>query len=211
MAIVGQSGVGKSTLLHILGILDHPTSGTLRFSGEDVFAKTDAELAQLRNHSVGFVFQFHHLLPEFNALENVMMPGSHPRVGLCARCEQRAESMIGGGGAARTACGTPSANSRVASASVSRWRELWCSTRRFCSPMSPLATSIPLRASRFPNCCSESTAKPGHRFGDRHAQQHPWPSISGRTLLLKGGRLRELAAGERAPGASPGRGVRLVV
>ena len=75
IAIVGQSGVGKSTLLHILGTLDHPSSGTLRFSGEDVFEKADAELARLRNEFVGFVFQFHHLLPEFNALENVMMPG----------------------------------------------------------------------------------------------------------------------------------------
>jgi lipoprotein-releasing system ATP-binding protein len=75
VAIVGQSGVGKSTLLHILGILDHPSSGTLRYSGEDVFQQDDADLARLRNEFIGFVFQFHHLLPEFNALENVMMPG----------------------------------------------------------------------------------------------------------------------------------------
>ena len=75
LAIMGQSGVGKSTLLYILGTLDHPTSGEVRFRGEAVFEKSAEELARLRNEFVGFVFQFHHLLPEFTALENVMMPG----------------------------------------------------------------------------------------------------------------------------------------
>jgi lipoprotein-releasing system ATP-binding protein len=75
VAILGQSGVGKSTLLHLLGALDHPTSGTVLFEGEDIFGKAPEDLARFRNESLGFVFQFHHLLPEFNALENVMMPG----------------------------------------------------------------------------------------------------------------------------------------
>ncbi len=75
IAILGQSGIGKSTLLHILGTLDRPTSGAVHFEGEDVFAKDPEELALFRNHSLGFVFQFHHLLPEFSAHENVMMPG----------------------------------------------------------------------------------------------------------------------------------------
>jgi lipoprotein-releasing system ATP-binding protein len=74
VAIVGASGVGKTTLLHILGTLDRPTSGTVRFDGEDVFAKTDQALAEFRNRTIGFVFQFHHLLPEFTAMENIMMP-----------------------------------------------------------------------------------------------------------------------------------------
>jgi lipoprotein-releasing system ATP-binding protein len=75
IAIVGQSGVGKSTFLHILGTLDHPTSGRVSFRGTSVFDRSREELAQLRGRFLGFVFQFHHLLPEFNAVENVMMPG----------------------------------------------------------------------------------------------------------------------------------------
>ncbi len=75
VAIVGSSGVGKSTLLHILGTLDHPTSGTVEFRGKDVFANSSDELARIRSDCLGFIFQFHHLLPEFNAVENVMMPG----------------------------------------------------------------------------------------------------------------------------------------
>jgi lipoprotein-releasing system ATP-binding protein len=74
VAIVGASGIGKSTLLHIIGTLDRPDSGKLLFKGEDVFLYNDFKLARFRNESVGFVFQFHHLLPEFSALENVMMP-----------------------------------------------------------------------------------------------------------------------------------------
>ena len=74
IAIVGASGIGKSTLLHIIGALDRPDTGKLLFKGEDVFSYDDSKLARFRNESVGFVFQFHHLLPEFSALENAMMP-----------------------------------------------------------------------------------------------------------------------------------------
>ncbi|HZR45839.1 MAG TPA: ABC transporter ATP-binding protein [Candidatus Manganitrophaceae bacterium] len=75
LAIVGASGVGKSTLLSLLGALDRPTSGKILFDGVDLFSYSDSELAEFRNKKIGFVFQFHHLLPEFTALENTMMPG----------------------------------------------------------------------------------------------------------------------------------------
>lgn len=74
LAIVGASGVGKSTFLHILGGLDHPTSGRVLYGGTDLFQMDSDRIARFRNEHVGFVFQFHHLLPEFSALENVMMP-----------------------------------------------------------------------------------------------------------------------------------------
>lgn len=73
-AIVGASGAGKSTLLHILGSLDKPSSGIVLFDGEDLYRRKDEDLSRLRNRAIGFVFQFHYLMPEFTALENVMMP-----------------------------------------------------------------------------------------------------------------------------------------
>lgn len=73
IAVVGASGVGKSTLLHIIGTLDRPTVGNVLYDEQDVFTLSDTELARFRNKEIGFVFQFHHLLPEFTALENVAM------------------------------------------------------------------------------------------------------------------------------------------
>lgn len=112
VAIVGESGTGKSTLLHILGALERPTSGTVLYEGEDIFAKADEDLAAFRNRSVGFVFQFHHLLPEFSAVENVAMPalirGRRFReveeraltlldvMGLKARADHRPNALSGG-------------------------------------------------------------------------------------------------------------------
>lgn len=87
IALVGASGTGKSTLLHIMGTLDRPTAGSVLFEGEDVFRLGDAALASFRNRAIGFVFQFHHLLPEFTALENVMMP-------LLIAGVKRSEAMI---------------------------------------------------------------------------------------------------------------------
>jgi lipoprotein-releasing system ATP-binding protein len=74
-SVVGASGAGKSTLLHVLGTIDLPTAGSIQFDGADVTRLSAAALADFRNRQIGFVFQFHHLLPEFTALENAMMPG----------------------------------------------------------------------------------------------------------------------------------------
>lgn len=93
MVIVGPSGVGKSTLLHILGALDRPTSGRVLLDHTAVFDFNDDQLAQFRNRTAGFVFQFHHLLPEFSALENVAMPGMI--LGRSRKeCFARAESLL---------------------------------------------------------------------------------------------------------------------
>ena len=112
LAVVGASGVGKSTLLHILGTLERPSTGKVQWDGEDVFSLDDRSLAAFRNRKVGFVFQFHHLLAEFNALENVMMPAliarlPQPvardlaeailvRVGLKERLTHRVSTLSGG-------------------------------------------------------------------------------------------------------------------
>ncbi len=74
LSVVGPSGIGKSTFLHILGTLDRPDKGKIMYRGDDVFLFNDEKLAKFRNEFIGFVFQFHHLLPEFSALENTMMP-----------------------------------------------------------------------------------------------------------------------------------------
>jgi lipoprotein-releasing system ATP-binding protein len=112
VAIVGASGAGKSTLLHILGTLDRPTSGRVYYDGTDVFSLNDESIAKFRSLQIGFVFQFHHLLPEFTAIENVAMPSmiagkrfSEVRkaawnllaeVGLADRAEHRPSELSGG-------------------------------------------------------------------------------------------------------------------
>lgn len=93
VCILGASGAGKSTFLHILGTLDRPTRGTVTFNGEDLFHKSDSELSLFRSRKLGFVFQFHHLLSEFTALENVMMPGRIAGLS-SSECKQRALSLL---------------------------------------------------------------------------------------------------------------------
>ena len=112
VAIIGASGAGKSTLLHLLGALDRPTAGVVRIAGHDLSGLDDDSVSALRNRSVGFVFQFHHLLREFTAIENVMMPlriggmdeanarrrasSLLERVGLGGRMTHRPSAMSGG-------------------------------------------------------------------------------------------------------------------
>jgi lipoprotein-releasing system ATP-binding protein len=112
IAVIGASGAGKSTLLHILGLLDRPSSGTVCFEGQDLFQLSEAAQAEFRNKRIGFVFQFHHLLPEFTALENACMPALIQRrqpdevkkeaiailndVGLGARLDHKPGELSGG-------------------------------------------------------------------------------------------------------------------
>ncbi len=112
VVIVGQSGVGKSTLLHVLGALDRPSAGEVLFDGQALGQLSDRELAEFRNRQIGFVFQFHYLLPDFDALENVMMPGligglaweeaaararaALAQVGLAARLTHKPGELSGG-------------------------------------------------------------------------------------------------------------------
>jgi lipoprotein-releasing system ATP-binding protein len=96
VSIVGPSGAGKTTLLHILGTLDTPQAGTVRYDGKDVFTLRDRELAHFRNRNIGFVFQFHQLLPEFTMLENVTIPallGGDSRSDAIARAKRLLERM----------------------------------------------------------------------------------------------------------------------
>lgn len=112
VGIYGASGSGKSTLLHILGMLDRPTSGVVRIDGVDFMGQSDVKMARIRNRDIGFVFQFYHLLPEFSALENVMLPALVARInrhdaevmaekalvamGLAERLEHRPSQLSGG-------------------------------------------------------------------------------------------------------------------
>jgi lipoprotein-releasing system ATP-binding protein len=93
LAIVGASGAGKSTLLHILGLLDVPNEGEIFFNDENMRILSNRDLGRVRNHLVGFVFQFHHLLPEFTALENVMMPALIARIPTSV-AQKKAESLL---------------------------------------------------------------------------------------------------------------------
>jgi lipoprotein-releasing system ATP-binding protein len=93
LAIVGESGVGKSTLLHILGTLDRPTRGRILFQGHELPLNDEAALCQFRNRQIGFIFQFHYLLPDFSALENVMFPALIQGVGE-AQAKAEAERLL---------------------------------------------------------------------------------------------------------------------
>ncbi len=93
VSLLGKSGSGKSTLLHILGTLDTPDQGSILLDGIDVTSLKGKELSQFRNKHIGFIFQFHHLLPEFTALENTMMPGLIQGLS-AAQCNSRAQELL---------------------------------------------------------------------------------------------------------------------
>lgn len=130
MAIVGSSGSGKSTLLHLLGGLDSPTSGEVIFKGASLNAMSSAAKAELRNRQLGFIYQFHHLLPDFTALENAAMPlligGAKP-----AQAQEKAREMLAAVGLENAA---NTARPSFPAASVSAWRSRarWSIIRRWC-------------------------------------------------------------------------------
>jgi lipoprotein-releasing system ATP-binding protein len=103
LALMGPSGSGKSTLLNLVGLLDRPTSGRILINGEDTSQMNDAEITRLRGHTIGFVFQEHHLISAFNAVENVMMPMVVDKDRASAEIEARAMALLGRVGLAKVA------------------------------------------------------------------------------------------------------------
>jgi ABC-type glutathione transport system ATPase component len=156
-AVVGPSGSGKSTLLNIVGLLDRPTSGTVEVCGEQTAALDDRALTRLRGHGIGFVFQYHHLITAFTALENVMMPMLGAEEFPNEAMRTRAETLIrkrGPDGAGRT---TGRASSAAASSSAWPSPGRWPWARRCCWPTSRPATSTPRAPTRCLRCCGDST------------------------------------------------------
>ena len=132
LAITGASGVGKSTLLHVLGTLDRPDGGSIRVAGDDVFGLDEARLRVFRNRTLGFVFQFHHLLPEFTALENVMMPLLIARAG-AKEARERAGALLEELGM------TPRADHRPGALSGGEQQRVAVARALVCSPRAVLA------------------------------------------------------------------------
>ena len=141
VALVAPSGAGKSTLLHIAGLLDTPDTGSVEVAGQDVSGKGDRTRTAVRRRDVGFVYQFHHLLPEFTALENITLP--QLANGLSERdARARAEDLLGRVGVAARAGHRPAALSG-ANSSGSPFAARWPTGPGCCWPMSRRATSTP--------------------------------------------------------------------
>ena len=161
VSIVGASGAGKTTLLQIIGTLSRPDCGRVEIDGRDVSGLGDRALSQFRNERIGFVFQFHHLLAEFSAFENVCIPGligRRPRAGV----ERRAAELLGMMGSRRAATTSPD-SFRAASSSAWPLPVRWSILPPCCSRTNPRATSTRITATRSTACsstCANGSARP---------------------------------------------------
>ena len=155
LSLTGASGSGKSTFLQVLGALDAPTSGSILFDGREVTHLCEAELSRFRNETIGFVFQFHHLLPELSALENVMMPALIRRMAR-GEAKKKASALLEAVGLTERADHKPGELSGVNSSGW-RWRGRWCSLPDCCSPTNRRAISTPRRARAFTRSSGGST------------------------------------------------------
>ncbi len=160
VSIVGPSGAGKTTLLQIMGTLDRPDSGRVSFDGEDPLSMNASRLARFRNRNVGFVFQFHQLLPEFTLLENVAMPaliGGRKRSDAFAAARRLVS-------ACRSAWIIVLRNCRGANASGRRWPALWSTIPWLCSPTSRRGVLTRATAPSFTGSSSICGATSGRRL-----------------------------------------------
>jgi len=147
VALVAPSGAGKSTLLHIAGLLDTPNSGEVRIGGEEMSGRSDRRRTAVRRSEVGFIYQFHHLLPEFSAAENVILPQLANGAGQAAAAARAADLLAAS--ASPTAPITAPRPFRAASNSAWPFAGRWPTSRASSSPTSPQATSIPRPRSAF--------------------------------------------------------------
>jgi lipoprotein-releasing system ATP-binding protein len=190
VALVGPSGTGKSTLMHIAGLLERPTAGEVLIDGQPCSNLPDADRTRLRRERIGFVYQFHHLLPDFTALENVMLPRLVAGEGR-GEARRRAEALLGRLGLASRLTHRP-ARLSAASSSASPSPGRSPTTRACCWPTSPPATSTP----RPPRPSSpSSSSRPRDRF--RRPHRHPQPGA-------RGPHGRDVAARAGAPGTGVG-------
>ena len=161
-ALIGPSGSGKSTLLNIIGLLERPTAGSVRLAGKETTRLDDAGITQLRGRTLGFIFQFHHLIAAFSALENVMMPLMLDRGRTEPHMRETALGLLEAVGLKADAQKKPS---ELSAGCSSEWRSpgRWQCGRRSCSPTSPPATSTRRRPTRSLHSCGASTSSTARR------------------------------------------------